>query len=252
MTSIPAPLPKAAETLLASLIHNRAALQWRGGTWHILGPKTDVAKALPKSRTATIGKLRDAGRLKDLGDGLLRPTDVGLAPVVMAAESPLARLAAATKDDGTCYFDSAQLQAGERLRRDFEQAHWAPRVTASYAPVEGQGNRHAQMSDNAIENLNDNAIAARNRVHAAMSATGPELASILYHVCCLVAGLEMAERQLTLPRRSGKAVLGLALARLARHYGLKPPLAHGGPAKIGHWAVTDYRPGISPPQQRPL
>ena len=252
MTAPAAILTKAAESLLNSLIRNTAALQWRGGTWHVLGPKTGAAKALPKSRHATIGKLRDAGQLKDMGDGLLRPTDLGLAPVLMAAESPLARLSAATKDDGSAYFDSAQLEAGERLRQDFEQAHFAPRVTASYAPVEGQGSRHAQMSDNAIENLNDNAIAARNRVHAAMSATGPELASILYHVCCLVAGLEQAERQLTLPRRSGKAVLGLALARLARHYGLKPPLAHGGPAKIGHWAVPYYRPAITPPQQRPL
>ena len=217
-----------------------------------MGQRPGMGRPLHRSQQVLVTRLRDAGQLKDHGDGLLRPTGQQVLPSFMASESPLSRLAVATKDDGSAYFDGAQLLAGERLRQDFEQAHLAPRVTASYAPAEGQGSRHAQMSDNAIENLNDNAIAACNRVHAAMSATGPELASILYHVCCLVAGLEMAERQLTLPRRSGKAVLGLALARLARHYGLKPPLAHAGPAKIGHWAVPDYRPKFTVPEPHPL
>ena len=55
--------------------------------------------------------------------------------------------------------------------------------------------------------------------------------------------MEQAERLLNLPPRSGKAVLGLALTSLARHYGL---LKSGQPVTgaIGQWSLPDYRPRI--------
>jgi Domain of unknown function (DUF6456) len=81
-------------------------------------------------------------------------------------------------------------------------------------------------------------------LHRALDAVGPELSGILLYVCCLAGGLEQAEMRLNLPRRAGKAVLQLALTRLARHYGFKASLRHEGPGRIGHWAVGDFRPGV--------
>jgi hypothetical protein len=65
-------------------------------------------------------------------------------------------------------------------------------------------------------------------------------------VCCMASGLEQAEMRLELPRRAGKAVLLLALTRLARHYGLKSRMKHQGPSDIGHWALADFKPLILP------
>jgi hypothetical protein len=77
-----------------------------------------------------------------------------------------------------------------------------------------------------------------------MEAVGPELGGILAQVCCLSAGLEQAERLLNLPQRSGKAVLGLALTALARHYGLLASTRRPG---VMQWGLADYRPAIPEP-----
>ncbi|HUQ37043.1 MAG TPA: DUF6456 domain-containing protein [Aestuariivirga sp.] len=91
------------------------------------------------------------------------------------------------------------------------------------------------------------AIDARRRVHNAFDAVGPELSGVLYYMCCLAGGLEQAERMLQLPQRSGKAVLAIALTRLARHYRLlKPPERSAASPDFAHWALADFRPRIMP------
>ncbi len=50
---------------------------------------------------------------------------------------------------------------------------------------------------------------------------GAGLREILERVCLAGLSLEAAERELKLPRRSGKTVLKLALQRLAAHYGMR-------------------------------
>ena len=64
------------------------------------------------------------------------------------------------------------------------------------------------------------ARAAQDRIARALAAAGPGLREMLEHVCRAGTALEAAERSLGLPRRSGKAILKLALQRLAQHYGL--------------------------------
>ena len=166
------------------------------------------------------------------------------------SESPLARLFLRKDPSGKSYIDAKQFLAGERLRKDYEQAHMAQRVTSSYEESAGSGGRHWQMSDNAVTKLNDNAIAARERLHHAFTSVGSELSGILYQVCCLSAGFENAELALTLPPRSGKAVLALALTRLARHYGLIKTRNPTPKDSISHWAIDDYRPAITQPQHQ--
>jgi hypothetical protein len=166
-------------------------------------------------------------------------------PVLDDSESPLVRLHLRKGPEGRPVIDGLQFAAGERLRQDFERAQLSPRVTARWdAPTGGPGPR--VISDNHLASLADGAIAARQRLHAAFESVGPELSGVLYHVCCLAGGLENAERLLALPQRSGKAVLALALTRLARHYGLVQKPRPIGTGDIGHWAVAGYRPTLVP------
>ena len=169
----------------------------------------------------------------------------------IAAESPLLRLFLGKSTGGKAYIDLNQFKAGEKLRSDFERAHLMQRITSAYSESAGSGGRHWQQSDNSIAKLNDNAIAARQRLQHAFAAVGPELSGILYQVCCIASGFEHAEKILALPARSGKAVLALGLTRLARHYGFikihKPEKHHS----ISHWAVDDYRPAIQPLAHQP-
>lgn len=172
-------------------------------------------------------------------------------PEFNESESPLMRLFLRKGTMGKTYIDGQQFLAGEKLRSDFERAHLAQRITGAYAEPTGSGGRHWQMSDNSIAKLSDNAIAARQRLHQAFAAVGPELSGVLYQVCCIAAGFEQAERVLALPPRSGKAVLALGLTRLARHYGLIKTHRPQKQDSIAHWATDDYRPSIPPPAHQP-
>ncbi len=173
-------------------------------------------------------------------------SDLETSPDTIAAESPLLRLFLGKSTGGKAYIDLNQFKAGEKLRADFERSHLMQRITSAYSESAGSGGRHWQQSDNSISRLSDNAIAARQRLQQAFAAVGPELSGILYQVCCVAAGFEYAEKRLALPPRSGKAVLALALTRLARHYGIIKIRLPDKHANISHWAIDDYRPAIQP------
>lgn len=159
------------------------------------------------------------------------------APVFNDGESPLAWLRTRKDKAGQPLISDAQYLAGEKLRLDFERALMARRTTTNW-DIAGA----AARGGNAVAALSDAAMTARQRYINALEAVGPELGSILTQVCCLAAGLEQAERVLNLPQRAGKAVLGLALSALARHYGLlKAPGRH---ANSSHWGLPDFRPAI--------
>ena len=160
------------------------------------------------------------------------------APVFNDAESPLGWLRTRKDKAGQPLISNAQYLAGEKLRLDFERALVAGRTTTNWEMAGA-----ASRSGNAVAELSDGTIAARRRYIKALEAVGPELSSILTQVCCLSAGLEQAERVLNLPQRSGKAVLGLALTALARHYGLLQ--APRPQSDLCHWGLPDFRPVIA-------
>ncbi len=168
------------------------------------------------------------------------------------AESPLLRLFQSRPGAAKPYIDAHQFAAGEKLRSDYERSLMGQRVTSAYVQSAGSGGRHWQMSDNPIEKLSEAALAAKQRLHQAFTAVGPELSGILYQVCCVASGFETAEAILALPPRAGKAVLSLALTRLARHYGLISPKKPEAKEPISKWAMDDYRPQIRPLAHPPL
>lgn len=171
------------------------------------------------------------------------------APAFNENESPLYRLFSRKDAHGKPVISEFQFAAGERLRVDYERAHFAAPITSSWEGERTSGRGFSTISDNRIAALSDGAIDARRRVHNAFDAVGPELSGVLYYMCCLAGGLEQAERMLHLPQRSGKAVLAIALTRLARHYRLiKPSEPSAASLGFAHWALADFRPQIMPPE----
>ena len=158
------------------------------------------------------------------------------------AESPLAWLRARSNATGESLLSKEQFEAGERLRRDFEQAQLRQHVTANWdmrvtASGRSGGARPGQS-------ISDRALAARQRYHGALEAVGPELASVLVEVCCNLCGLSDAEHTMGWPKRSGKVVLQIALNSLARHYAASSS-RRSERSEVRHWGAQDYRPAIS-------
>jgi hypothetical protein len=178
-----------------------------------------------------------SARIIEIG-GVKRPA------MVNDAESPLAWLASRKDKTGAPLLAPHQLEAGERLRSDYQFAGLTARVTSSWSPA-----AHCNKSDggqNEAASLQDNVMAARQRVVRALAAVGPELCGVLVDVCCHLKGLEEAEKSEGWPQRSGKVILQIALNRLARHYGLISGDEMGARLrrKLVHWGAEDYRPRI--------
>lgn len=135
------------------------------------------------------------------------------------AESPLSVLGRKRDKDGSAYLTADLIEAGERLREDFELAQMGPRVAQNWERfLTAGGTRGTFGSSSSGEGSND----ARTRVARAMEALGPGLSDIVFRICCFLEGLETAEKRLGWSARSGKVVLKIALERLAAHYRLSP------------------------------
>ena len=108
-----------------------------------------------------------------------------------------------------------QLDAGERLRADWERAQLAPRITMKWdaAPISSQ-----RAGSSAAPDLSGSQIDAKRRFHAAIDHAGAGLGDILWRVVCSGEGMREAETALGWPARSGKLVLTLALNRVADFY----------------------------------
>ncbi|WP_234054206.1 MULTISPECIES: DUF6456 domain-containing protein [unclassified Xanthobacter] len=150
------------------------------------------------------------------------------------AESPLTWLARRSGRDGRPLVDAAQLAAGERLRADFTRANLTPRITSRWDPTPGGGN--------GPEAFTDMVLAAKERFDRALAAVGPELSGVLVDVCCFLKGLEEVESDRRWPARTAKVVLGLALDRLAAHYGLATTATGRERSPIRAWSAPDDDP----------
>jgi hypothetical protein len=170
---------------------------------------------------------------------ILGPDGRAVTAAVNETECPLGWLKWRKNRSGRPLVGEEQFAAAEKLRTDYTLAQFEQRITTDWdAPLALA--RSWQSSDLRISRA---AIAARERLFAALGHVGPELSGILLEVCCMSGGIEKAERLLGLPRRSGKAILEIALTRLARHYGLLPDEApRASPPR--HWAAPDSLPRI--------
>ena len=174
------------------------------------------------------------------GEFVIRALEPGAQRVLVnEAESPLGWLARRKGRDGAPFLDPAQVEAGERFRRDVEIAQIRQRVTSDWSGAAGSGRRGPQDL-----NVSDLAIAARQRLGRAGDAVGAELNNLLLDVCGLQKGLEAIERERGWPPRSAKVVLKIALDRLAAHYGLASQAQGPERSRLRNWGATDYRPVI--------
>ena len=172
-----------------------------------------VSPACPEDRFRAQHQIRGR-RPRSPGDGV--------GNVIMdLTESPLGWLRRRKNARGDYYLNDRQVEAGERLRRDFESAALSPSVTSAWSglPV-GRGRRAPKDLD-----PTERQLAARRRFNKAVTAMGSNLADVTVRTCCFLEGLEEVERSQGWPVRSGKVVLRIALDTLADHYGLPPASA---------------------------
>ena len=125
---------------------------------------------------------------------------------VNLAESPLVWL------HSRGHLSDRLLDAGEKLRADYESAQLPASVTMRWDPVRVKSTGGGGLAPT------ERQIAARQRFDGAIRAAGRGLEDILWRVVCAGEGLPDAERSLGWPARSGKLVLKIALERVADYY----------------------------------
>lgn len=156
------------------------------------------------TRTLVERELTPEGPRRDGGDRAARRGRRSV--TVNLGESPLTWLHARG------HLSDRQLDAGERLRADWERAQLAPSVTMRWDAVRIRGSGDAGLTPG------ERQIAAKARFDAAVATAGPGLADVLWRVACAGESLPVAEKALAWPVRSGKLVLRLALDRVADFY----------------------------------
>lgn len=187
-------------------------------------------RLLPSPRAlARAGRVEDALR-RDKQKRVLVERDEAMIEVDLS-ESPLRWLAARRDAGGRLFLAAHEVAAGERLRADFTRAGLSPRMGVAWdAPIKGSGAGDRYEFADAV-------IAGRQRFGRAVVAVGPEFSGLLVDVCCFLKGLEEAEKARHWPARTGKVVLKLALAALARHYGLEGEARGADRAPIRGWTA---------------
>ncbi|MDX5361020.1 MAG: DUF6456 domain-containing protein [Alphaproteobacteria bacterium] len=150
--------------------------------------------------------------------------------------TPLRALARKTDAHGKPFLDPCEIEAGERFAFDFLTAARGPRVTQAWPAAPAAAGRRGPPEAPAMTRE----AAARARLGKALQLLGPGLGDIVLAVCGQEEGLASAEERLGWPRRSAKLVLKLALARLARHYGLA--MRAPGPAPAAPMQTDRARP----------
>jgi len=156
------------------------------------------------------------------GERTVMDRDTGEAQVlkVNQGEDPIGWLARRKGPDGGPFLSPDEVEAGARLRDDFETAQLGPSVAQDWRKFLTPGDR---LSGTPVRRgPGEGPMAARDRVTKALSALGPGLSDVALRVCCFLEGLEACERRMGWSARSGKVVLKIALQRLSEHYGYSP------------------------------
>ena len=159
-----------------------------------------------------------------------------------AWESPLDWLSRRGKAGAPPLISLEQHEAGSRLRRDFHAARMSPRLGVEWSPTAairaqaGPGGAH----------ISERVAASRQRVRKALKAAGPELSGLLLDLCCFGKGLELIESERRWPKRSAKLVARIALAALARHYGIEGEARGAAQAKQGQVWREEPRGALFP------
>ncbi len=124
----------------------------------------------------------------DHDDGWDRATLQGLArhqSRYCVTESPLVGLARRKDRDGQPFLERDLVAAGERLREDYELAQMTgPKIDGWETAI----------TDDAGQEKEDGAVAARRRVRQALADLGPGLGDIVLRCCCFLEGLETTEK----------------------------------------------------------
>ncbi|SNY92779.1 hypothetical protein SAMN04515647_3047 [Cohaesibacter sp. ES.047] len=162
------------------------------------------------------------------------------------SESPLATLANRKRANGSPWLTISQYTAGERLRADFERSQMMSSVGMNWGRLGeagGQSSKKARGKGKTAE-ITDSAMAARARFYSALDDLGEEAAHAVVDFCCYQCGLEEVERKHQWPARSAKQIMRLALAQLARHYGLSDEAKGRARNRMLHWGDESYRPSL--------
>ncbi len=272
-------LRREAKIILGRLVREKGRLVLRSVGWALMSPKDAVRHTLISIREEIVQAMISEGWIEADEKGGWRATAAGRAwlegrpalrsgreiagktrevmdpdgisrRVKVTDESPLDWLARRKDRDGKPYLSHEEVMAGERLRRDYEKGMLGAKVTSSWDPAMtcSSGRRAGGGAGHDGLNLSERALAARERVRAALVHVGPGLDEILLEVCCLSRGLEAAERRLGWPRRSARLVLRMALSRLAEHYGFTKRTERKG-QRLLSWGMPGYSPDRALPEE---
>lgn len=140
---------------------------------------------------------------------------------VNLGESPIGWLTRRKGPDGQPFLSIEEVDAGEKLRNDFEAAQIGPQIAQDWRKFLTPGDKYSGSPVPGGSGGSGTASEARERVVKALGSLGPGLADVAFRTCCFLEGLEACERRMGWAARSGKVVLKIALQRLAEHYGLK-------------------------------
>jgi hypothetical protein len=150
------------------------------------------------------------------------------------------QLAARKDSRGLPLLTDVQVRAGLRLAQDFLRGQMQPRVTARWS-ADAIPERRRRGAPGAGVDMAEATSAAQERVRAAVAVMGGALADVALDVTCYERGLEAIEAAHHWPPRTARIVLGLALTRLAEHYGLISPISTSHPA-IRQWGTAGFVP----------
>lgn len=106
--------------------------------------------------------------------------------------------------------------AAERFQRDFAVGQFEVSGTPTWEKLSAEA--VGVRSTGPTGHPSDRKLDARMRFSRAVRALGPELGEIAIAVCCHEKGMERIEAEMSMPARSGKYMLRVALNYLERHY----------------------------------